>query len=489
MDPASYSIVDTFSVPGGVPVQVLQLPNKSTWVVDSANGLLQRFKGNEIANFYPAGPADPYAFDIYARDRNVYIAHGGYSTNYYTNGNHDGVSYRHDGDKYTYYKAWSYGPFDSLTDFVAVTRDEAKGITYFGSYVDGVFMLNSDGSYKHFKQDVFDISNAYGGIDARQVTSLAVDKNHNLWASEYSSARHQLYVKTPDDIWYKFYLPGGGDGGALVIDDYGQAWMAGAGGGGLSVYSAGDLTNPSDDAYYHLSTGVGTGNLPSNNIFCLAKDKNNQIWVGTDNGIGIVSNCSAPFTTASPCDAQIPIVQYDKYAGYLFASNAVRAIAVDGANRKWVGTDDGVWLLSPGAEKIIYRFTKANSPLPSDHIQKIAIDDVTGDVYFGTDQGVVSYRSTATEGGTTNSGVLAFPNPVPSGYGGTIAIKGLVANADVRITDVNGQLVYRTKALGGQAVWDGKDYTGRRPQSGVYLVFISNADGTQTHVAKIVFLQ
>ena len=167
------------------------------------------------------------------------------------------------------------------------------------------------------------------------------------------------------------------------------------------------------------------------------------------------------------------------------------AIAVDGANRKWVGTQNGVWLLSPdaGNSKIIQHFTQDNSPLPSNKIQHISIDPVTGDVYIGTEGGLVSYRGSATEGTTEKSQVLSFPNPVPSGYKGTIAIRGLPENADVRITDINGQLVYKTTALGGQAVWSGYDYKGRRPQSGVYLVFASNADGGQVYSGKLVFLQ
>ena len=130
-----------------------------------------------------------------------------------------------------------------------------------------------------------------------------------------------------------------------------------------------------------------------------------------------------------------------------------------------------------------------NSPLPSNNIQKIAIDPVTGDVYIGTALGLVSYRGTATDGGESNQDVITFPNPVPSGYSGTIAIKGLSENADIRITDISGQLVYRTKALGGQAIWNGLDYTGRRPQSGVYLIFATNKDGTQTHAGKMVFME
>src|SRR5690606_15641208 len=180
-------------------------------------------------------------------------------------------------------------------------------------------------------------------------------------------------------------------------------------------------------------------------------------------------------------------VQFDQFAGYLFQNEIVRAIAVDGANRKWIGTNNGVWLISPEGDNIIERFTEENSPLPSDRIQTIEIDQVTGDVYIGTERGLVSYRSTSTEGGSKNDDIVTYPNPVPSGYSGTIAIKGFVENADVRITDINGQLVYRTKALGGQAIWNGLDYTGSKPRSGVYLIFATNKDGSETAVGKMVF--
>ena len=140
------------------------------------------------------------------------------------------------------------------------------------------------------------------------------------------------------------------------------------------------------------------------------------------------------------------------------------------ANRKWIGTNNGIWLISADGNSILLRFTQENSPLPSNLIQKITIDPITGDVYIGTEGGLVSYRGYATEGNQEDCEVKIFPNPVQSGYSGIIAISGLVENSDVSITDISGQLVYRTKSLGGQAVWNGLDYTGHRPQSGVYLI-------------------
>jgi hypothetical protein len=172
----------------------------------------------------------------------------------------------------------------------------------------------------------------------------------------------------------------------------------------------------------------------------------------------------------------------------LFSGEEVQCIAVDGADRKWIGTKNGAWLISADAEKTIYRFTTDNSPLLSNDVKKIAVDGKTGEVFFATATGICSFRSTATAAGSTNSNVLVFPNPVPPGYNSNIAIRGVADNAIVKITELNGRLVYQTRALGGQAIWNGKDYNGRTVSTGIYLVLVSD-DARQEKVAtKIAFI-
>lgn len=481
-------VFDSVLLQGKKPRQVVQTLDGNLWIADEYGGLLKMDTKKQTGYYTPSGPLNPNSFDIYANNRELWIAHGGFNDNFLPVGNFYGMCNYKD-DKWKYFMRYIYSPFDNLSDFSVFLKDEASGVVYAGSFKYGLFILKPDGTYELLKENsIFDPSISQGA-EYRQISGLALDSKKNLWVSTMFS-QSQLYVRSTDNEWFKFQVPGAPYGGQVLVDDEDQVWFSGYVGGGVFVYNTnGTLGDKSDDASYHFASGVGFGNLPSNTVNCIAKDNNNNIWVGTNNGIGIINNCSAPFSTSQPCEAEIPIVQYDQYAGYLFAGNNVRSIAVDGANRKWVGTDDGVWLLSPDASKIVYRFTTDNSPLPSNRVQKIAIDKVTGDVYIGTDQGLMSYRSTATEGGKTNANVISFPNPVPSGYPGTIAIKGLVANADVRITDISGQLVYRTKALGGQAVWTGLDYTGRRPQSGVYLIFATDANGAETYTGKLVFMK
>ncbi len=489
---ANGTIIDTVNGLGH-PVQAIQLMDNTIWVADAYNGLEKRQDGN-ISTHNPPGPMDANSYDLYVNNKNLWIAHGGYDDLAQNANNTDGVSNLNNG-KWTNYARYIYRPFDTLTDFVTVLKDETKGTLYFGSYESGLFILNSDGTYQ-LENSIFETAYHYPTYpNFKEIVGLALDHEDNLWVTAKTSGT-QLYVRSAGDgSWYKFPTNPLNVGGPVIVDDNDQIWFASElKVQGVTVCSITRTQTStgysfSNPVSYLMHSGVGAGNLPSNTVFCLAKDKNNQIWIGTDNGIGIASGCNAPFTNSPPCDAEIPIVQYDQFAGYLFAGNNVRTIAVDGANRKWIGTDQGVWLLSPDAGKIIYRFTQDNSPLPSNNIRKIAVDNVTGDVYIGTSLGLVSFRSTATDGGTSNQNVLTFPNPVKSGYTGTIAIKGLVDNADVRITDIDGELVYKTKALGGQAVWSGVDYTGHRPQSGVYLVFVTSADGSQTYTGKIVFMK
>lgn len=470
-------------------LQVTQTLSGELWMADEFGGLARKGDDNQFGYVTPAGPLNSNSFDIYAHDGSLWVAHGGFRDLYFPSGIRAGMFNYSDG-KYKYFKEYDYQPFDGVIDVIVMLKDETNGTVYAGSYGNGLVIINPDGTTEHFNTNsIFDPSLQLGP-KYRQVIGIAKDRNDNLWVSTMFS-QHQLYVMTPEKEWYKYKLSSAEYGGPLLIDDDDRVWCINYSGiGGLTVVDPnGTVGDPSDDYWYHLKTGVNSGNLPSNIVNCLAKDRNGNIWVGTTNGIGIINNCYSPFDQTPRCDAEIPVVQYDDYAGYLFAANNVRAIAVDGANRKWVGTDDGVWLLSPDAGSIISRFTTDNSPLPSNRIQNIAVDDVTGEVYIGTEQGLVSYRGTATDGGTSNTNVVSFPNPVPAGYTGTIAIKGLVTDADVRITDISGQLVYRTKALGGQAIWNGLDYTGHKPQSGVYMIFASDKEGNETYTGKLVFLK
>lgn len=490
------NLIDSFEI-NGLATEMIKAENSSDntlWIPNQSLGLSRRtLKGAPFGTAVPEGPETFTSFDIYANNKELWIAHGGYDDVYAPTGNQFGFSH-YKNQEWENFKRYEYKPFgDSLIDFTNIIMGD-DGTVYAGSTRSGLFILKPDGTFEIFEKNSI-IDPSITGSTLYRVSGLALDNNGDLWMTVLGGNPNELYYRNKQTgAWTKYSIllprPITHSAAQLVIDNNGQKWFAapGAGGGGVVVYDDnGTPENISDDNRRLLTSGEGTGGLPNNEVYCLVVDKDGAIWIGTADGIGIVSCPSG--VMSGQCEAEKRVVQFDEFAGYLFQTEQVRAIAVDGANRKWIGTNNGVWLISPDGDQIIERFTADNSPLPSDNIQKITIDQVTGDVYIGTEEGLVSYRGTAIGGGKTNEDLIAYPNPVPSGYNGTIAIKGFVENADVRITDISGQLVYRTTALGGQAVWNGKDYTGQTPQSGVYLIFATNKDGTETKTGKLVFME
>jgi hypothetical protein len=237
--------------------------------------------------------------------------------------------------------------------------------------------------------------------------------------------------------------------------------------------------------FRHFNRGATTGNLPGNDIFALTKDNKGEIWVGTEKGIVVFYNPDQAFLSGVSLKASTPIINRRP----LLEDQPVRCIAVDGANRKWVGTDNGVWLFNPDGDEALLNFTTKNSPLPSDKILDIAVNHTTGDVFIITDAGLVSYRAGATITTEKLECANVFPNPVRPGFTGQIAISGIANNATVKITDITGTLVYETTALGGTALWNGADYNGERVRPGVYLVLSSNAEGAETCISKVAVIK
>lgn len=482
---SSLKIID--SINAARPLQTLITSDQSIWIADAYVGLKSGDK-----NVIPDGPYSASTFDVIAENGTVNVAHGSYDEKWIIQYNRDGLSSFENG-KWKTYNSYVFPAFSNLHDAIRLAKDPKDGTIYIASQTDGLFFLKKDKTGGQIKEGVFE--KHIVDPSTYRLSGAAFDSDNNLWITQTNSPNELMAKSAKDGNWYKFGLPltrprplmeNGAAG--LIIDDNNLKWFFSPFGGGVLVYDdKGTLENPNDDEYTRLTSGKGAGNLPDNIVQCIVNDKKGTIWVGTANGIGII-NCPES-VIARQCEAEIRIVQYDKFAGELFAGENVKTIAVDGANRKWVGTGNGVWLISEDANKIISRFTVDNSPLPSNIIQVIKVDAATGDVYFGTDKGLVSYRGTAVDGGETNKDVVIFPNPITHNYSGPIAIKGLVENADVRITDISGQLIYRTKALGGQAIWNGTDYTGRRPQTGVFLVFASNNLGTEKFVGKLVFVK
>ena len=408
----------------------------------------------------------------------------------------DAWNYQYNGDGiYTFptgtwnnINRYRYTKIDSLLDYLTIAIDKRDETIWAGSYGGGLLHVKPGPVFEIFKQNNLGVT--VGDPGSYRVAGLAFDPDNNLWISNFGSGQ-QLRVRKNDGSWKAITVPFALFENALsqiIIDNNNNKWIVAALGNGLICYNHGiSIDNLNDDKWRRYGEGAGNGNLPNSDVKCVAKDKSGFIWVGTSDGIGVIE-CPLDIFSAQTCEAIWPVVPNGNFAGFLFKGQEVRSIAVDGADRKWVATKNGVFLTSANGEKVIYRFTEDNSLLLSSDVKKITIDGKTGEVYFATQKGICSFRSTATEGGETNEDVLVFPNPVPAGFSGTIGIRGLVNNAIVKITELDGRLVYQTRALGGQAVWDGKNYKGQRISSGVYLVLVSDDGKKERTAAKIFFI-
>jgi hypothetical protein len=457
-------------------------------VADFGKGLV-RVNGSSAVNIQLNSPFGPLDGDMIFADNTLFVGGGSINEAWNYRFNYTGF-FTFKNDVWTNYSRPAIPWMDSIQDIITIAVDPRDKKIYAGSFRGGLVEFESPTKYKIYKQGTA-IGETIGDQNSYRVGGLAFDTENNLWISNFG-APNNFVVKKADGTWKQLRVPFviiDNMVGGIVIDDFNQKWIQVPQGNGVYVFNHGaSIDNTADDRWKWFRTGRGNGNLPGNLVNAIAKDKDGFIWLGTDKGIGIVQ-CPGEVFAATACETFQPVVQFDNFAGLLFQDEEVKALAVDGANRKWVGTRNGVWLISADGEKVIKRFTAQNSPLLSNEIIRIAIDPVSGEVFFSTFNGICSYRSTATEGTEMNENVLVFPNPVPSGFKGQIAIRGLANNSFVKITELNGRLVYQTRALGGQAVWNGNDYKGMRVSSGVYFVLVTDEAGQEKARTKIVFVK
>lgn len=486
-------ILNTNAVVERILIQpgVISLPKKGIvvqddpWIADETGGL-SHFTASSFEQYKINSPRSIASGEMTVYNNIFYSTAGEVDESWNGQHNTNGIYVLKEGG-WTNINHDVFSQLDSMPDFITIDIDKKDETIWAGSYGGGLLHRKIDQSFEIFKQGI--IGSVISDPSSYRVSGLMFDKENNLWVSNYG-ATQPLLLRKNDGSWIKFSVPFTLNENALtqiIVDDNNYKWIVAVKGNGLICYDHGSsIENIGDDHWKIFKQGAGNGNLPGE-ILCVAKDKNGFIWAGTNNGIGVIQ-CPQDVFTAQGCEAVWPVVQQGNFAGYLFNGEEVRSIAVDGADRKWIATKNGAWLISATGEKVIYQFTEENSPLLSNDVKKITINGKTGEIFFATQKGICSFRSTATEGTDKNETVLVFPNPVPPNYTGTISIRGLVNNAIVKITEMDGRLVYQTRALGGQAVWDGKDYKGRKISSGVYLILISDDGRKEKTAAKIVFI-
>lgn len=448
------------------------------WVGDSFKGLLRLDNGNETS-FLPSGPATDQTWSISKQGNQLVKLAGGFDENINSQNGAPFVS------TFDFLNGWNSSVVvrqrgDSIPDLISFQSINRNGDeNYVVSHSQGMFRLGDQTAIPI--QEISPnttLTNSFGEFN---LTGVATE-NEKLWFTDYGTSANLHCWDYKNDTWQSYSLtntrarfPVG-----LFTSANGNKWIPidDKRGGGILVF------DDSNQIERYLNTNGGQGGLPGSLVTSFAIDDNSFLWIGTDEGICFFPNPNAVLNGQS-LTANIPIFENR----LLLRNEFITSIAIDPANRKWIGTkNNGLWLFSDTGDQLIQRFTTANSPIPSNAITTIFVEEESGEVFIGTDKGLVSFRSDATKGSPFQGTVEIYPNPVSPNYSGEVVIKGLVNNARVKITDVSGKLVKETRASGSTATWNARDISGARVQTGIYLVFSTNADGSETFVGKIAIV-
>ena len=361
---------------------------------------------------------------------------------------------------------------------------------YVGSWGNGLFKCVNGKVVMHYDESNSPLKGMIDEEDGR-VSGLCFDSYGNLWVTNSNTTFLLMVLKTDGNWVVVNRLRGELSTVAqyVYVDSRGYKWVTIPRSTTHSLYVYDDnktIDNQTDDRLKVVDMNIAA-EVESSVVKCITEDKNGRMWIGTNKGVKVIYDPARVFEgTSYPRNI---IMEQGGYASVLLEFEEVSCIAVDGANRKWMGTTKaGVFLMNDTGTEELLHLTTENSVLLSDVIYDIAIDANTGEVFFSTDKGICSYRGTATEGSEYYEEVKVFPNPVHSGYTGVIAVSGLMEDSFCKIVDAAGNLIWQGYANGGELIWDGKDFKGRRPATGVYFVFSSSKSGKEKNVAKFLFV-
>lgn len=393
-------------------------------------------------------------------------------------------------DKYNQPSSWGTGVWDIGT--AAINPKNLDEVAFGGYCTNGLSIANGSAITEVYGASNSILENTTLGNNMTCISSVEYDDDGNLWIVNGFSSK-LLKVRTADGSWYSMStnpLVAGAFASELAIDYNGNKWVAVYGKGLMGYNDNGTISNTSDDIIKVMQTGSGSGNLPSQTVTALAVDFDNEIWIGTDNGLAVLYNSDGIFSAAGTTDVSRILVTYDGNVEMLLGNSFISDIEVDGGNRKWIGTQEsGVFLVSADGQEVIANFNKDNSPMISNLVLDMEFNQLTGELFIITDNGMVSYRTDATYEDPDYATTTVFPNPVKPDFFGPITIQGIKYGSDVKITDAAGNLVYKTTSNGGTATWNGKRLTGEDVSSGVYFIWTAPTEGKGKKVGKVVVIR
>lgn len=458
-----------------------------------------------LTEIHPDGPLSNDIFSIEAENNDLWVVYGGYASNFAPTQERIGFTH-YNGEDWVNVNYSATQPFPDMVD-VTIDPNNSEKI-FISAFNDtqnindirtaGLIAVENDevtNFYNHVNSSLEDIVPTDPNRITIRVSGSAFDNQGNLWMTNIGVSQ-ELKKLSSNGTWSGFDISSIKETNSfglneIIIDRSNNIWIGSRRDGAL-------VFNENGNRMRALTTQATRGSLPNGNVRTIASDRNNRIWIGTLSGLVVFNNASGLFD-ADIYDANPIIILDDGIPKKLLGDQTVNTIEVDGADNKWFGTDNGgVIYTNPSGQTTLANFSTQNSPLPSNKILKIRVDNTTGKVFFATDKGIVAYKSNVAPFGDTLGDVYAYPNPALKnheivtidGRNGTHLPKG----TNVKILDVAGNLVYETNVVegqqlqGGKVVWDKRNLAGKKVASGIYIVLLSNDDASETSVTKIAIV-
>ncbi|MDB2588736.1 T9SS type A sorting domain-containing protein [Bacteroidia bacterium] len=438
-------------------------------------GVIRKTDAGEMS-FYPTGPANRSVFAMTQNGSTLLVSGGGVSATFGNGFNTSGYYLYNQ----TGWKSNLSSPLSqNLYDFTFVARNPKNNKYYAATHSFGILEFTGKDISDRIDEKNSPLEKINDSL-FMHIGGMKFDQNGGLWLVNRNKEKALLH-REPSGNWHSIQMPNN-DVIGLEIDDQNRKWFI-MQSGGIYVFHEGDDINAKfDDQWKFLNQSNG---LVSNQVLSIRCDKNGYVWIGTNQGLNIFSG-SDVFR-----DPKLDrfIVEQDGSVGYLMGEEYIRDILIDGGNRKWFATTNGVFCIDEYGQRVIRHFTTDNSPLLSNRVVCLGQVDYSSELFIGTDFGIISYQNDAGVGNDDFQKIKVYPNPVPPKFTGEITIDGLAEDSEIRITDIQGKMVYQTTSNGSKATWNGLRLNGTKPNSGVYLIFAINRDGSQTAMGKFIFIR
>jgi len=451
--------------------------NGAYWVADGFSGLIRRSE-SMVAILKPDGPIFDHFEKFLNLDDMMMAFPGRLNQNFVPSDIPGGFSIFQNGAWKNYSHFGPSGSLDFPYDYPVTDAklNQENGKVYFSTLNGGLVVWDQDQNFEKIDQLSPGVSfTSTGPNDQLLFTSIAQNAD-GIWVAQYN-ADHSLH-NLNNEVWQGFPLLNKFPV-SVKSDQAGNLWMIRK----SSSQNGATVFDPSNGIEKIITNQNNLGGLPGAIVNDIVIDLQGEIWFGTDEGIAFFPGPFSVFGN-NTYNVIVPIFE----GRFLFQNEKINALAVDGGNQKWIATNQGLWLFDEDFREVIHHFTTTNSPLPSNQILELGLNQSNGELFIATDKGILSYRTTSSGGTESISAVKIFPNPVYQNFNGEVGISGLVEDTIIKIVDTGGRLVYQTRSVGGTASWDVRTFNGDRAATGIYWLLSSDETGNETFVGKLAVI-